>query len=284
MEGPARHPVLARVDRRPLPHPGGAALGRPLCRLLLALGWRVRVHGPEQVPRTGPVLLAGNHIGVFDGPVLFGTCPRPTHVLAKREVFVGPIGPVLRGVGQIPLDRLVVDYSAVFDALAVLRAGRALGVYPEGERGDGDFSRIKSGPAYLALRTGAPIVPVACFGSVRDGQSTSRPPRLRSPVDIVYGEPFTVCSGEPWGPSLPRHVVAEASEQVRQHLIRHLSRACDLTGHPLPGADPGPARATRGVGPVGTGMDREAGPAGPGPAPRQARRVPATGAVNEGDG
>lgn len=180
------------------------------------------------------MILAGNHTGVFDGPLLYGTSPRPAHVVTKQEVFVGPVGSVLRGIGQIPINRLIIDFRAILSALRVLHDGRVLGLYPEGERGDGDFSRLKGGIAYLALRTGAPIVPVANFGVVRAGQNSSLPPRLRAPVDIVYGEPFTVEPAEPWGRYLPRHLVAEAREPVRSRLLDHLSYACEVTGHPVP--------------------------------------------------
>lgn len=217
-----------------LPTGRGAALGRPLCRSLLHLGWRVRVFGEEHVPREGPLILAGNHTGVFDGPLLFGTAPRPVHAVTKREVFVGPVDPVLRAVGQIPINRLIVDFPAIFTALRVLTDGRVLGLYPEGERGDGDFSQIRSGITYFAMRTGAPIVPVANFGVVRPGQNTSMPPRPRARVDVVYGEPFTVAPAEPWGPYLPRRLVSKAEEHVRAGLLDHLLYACEMTGRPFP--------------------------------------------------
>lgn len=226
--------AVSPVTVRDLPSGRGARLGRPLCRILLRLGWRVRVSGQEHVPTEGPVILAGNHTGVFDGPLLFGTSPRPVHVLTKREVFVGPVGPILRGVGQIPLDRWTVDVKAALAALRVLADGRVIGLYPEGERSDGNFLRIRDGIAYYALRTGAPVVPVSTFGVVRPGQSTSTPPWPRSRTEVVYGAPFTVEPSEPWGPYLPRRLVTEASQQVRRRLLDHLRHACELTGHPAP--------------------------------------------------
>lgn len=229
------------VATRGLPTARGAVFGQPLCRVLLRLGWRVRVLGAEHVPARGPVILAGNHTGAFDGPLMFGTSPRPVHVLTKREVFVGPVGPVLRAVGQIPLNRWVIDFPAILAALRVLANDRVLGLYPEGERGGGDFARLKYGAAYFALRTGAPIVPVVCFGGVRPGRSTSRPPRFRARIDMVYGAPFTVEAAEPWGPYLPRHLVAEASGRVRARLLEHLAHACELTGNPVPESAASPA-------------------------------------------
>lgn len=226
-----------------------------MCEFLLRLGWSVHVFGRRHIPREGPVILASNHTGVFDGPLLYGTSARPTHVLTKREVFVGPIGRLLLRVGHIPINRLIIDFPAILSSLRILTHGRVLGLYPEGERGDGDFARIKDGAAYLALRTGAPIVPVACFGVVRPGQkSTSTPPRMGARVDVVYGEPFTVEATEPWGPYLPRRLVAETSGQVQQRLLAHLVHACELTGRPAPEGARAPSARTTG------GADRDAGP------------------------
>src|SRR5690606_17606905 len=67
--------------------------------------WRTRVIGAENVPADGPVLLAANHLGVIDGPLVHGAAPRGTHILVKHEMFRGPLGLVLRAAGQIPVDR-----------------------------------------------------------------------------------------------------------------------------------------------------------------------------------
>lgn len=224
---------LGPYDR--LPASRGAARGRVACGTLLRTAWQVRVHGSEHVPVDGPVIVAGNHTGFLDGPLLYGTCPRPVHALTKEEMFVGPLRPLLLSVGQIPICRTAVDRAALRDCLGVLADGRLLGVYPEGTRGEGDFSAIKGGLAWLALRTGAPVVPLASFG-VRQperGVSTALPP-LRSRIDAVYGPAFHVEASEPWGPYLPRRVVARASERVQHRLLAHLAYACELTSNPVP--------------------------------------------------
>lgn len=217
-----------------LPTARGAAVGRPVGKTLLRLGWRVRVYGEEHVPRTGPVLVAANHTGIMDGPLLFGTSPRPVHALTKEEMFFWPLGPVLTGAGQIPIWRVSLDRGALRTCLGVLRDGRLLGIYPEGTRGSGDFAGIKGGVAWLALRTGAPIVPLVCFGVRRPGGSVSLPPRPGSRVDVVYGSPFHVEPPEPWGPYLPRHVLAKVTGQIHARLLDHLTYACELTGRASP--------------------------------------------------
>lgn len=217
-----------------LPTARGAAIGRPIGKALLRLGWRVRVHGAEHVPREGPALIAANHTGLMDGPLLFGTCPRPVHSLTKEEMFFFPLGPVLTRAGQIPIWRTSIDRGALRTCLGVLSDGRLLGIYPEGTRGRGDFASFKGGVAWLALRTGAPIVPLVCFGVRRPGGSVSLPPSPGSRVDVVYGPAFQVEAPEPWSRYLPRHVVAKVTGEIHARLLEHLAYACDLTGRASP--------------------------------------------------
>lgn len=148
-------------------------------------GWSVRVHARHQVPRTGPVILASNHAGFLDGPLLCAVTARPVHTLVKCEMFRGPVGKALRRLGQISVERQVVDIGAVRSSLAVLDRGDVLGIYPEGTRGSGDFAKIKPGVAYLALCTGAPVVPVACLGTRPVAGADSVLPPLRTRVDVV---------------------------------------------------------------------------------------------------
>lgn len=226
--------ILAPPDR--LPSARGAAWGRPVCKGLAHLIWRVRVYGTEHVPRDDAVLIAANHSGILDGPILFGTCPRPVHSLTKEEMFFWPLGNVLTGVGQISVVRTELDVPALRACLGVLRDGRVLGIYPEGSRGDGDFVAIKGGVAWLALRTGAPIVPLVSLGVRGPDGSLSLPPRPGTAVDVVYGPPFRVEAPEPWDRYLPRRIVAKVSEQIHTRLLEHLAYACALTGRASPTA------------------------------------------------
>ncbi|MFL6075965.1 MAG: lysophospholipid acyltransferase family protein [Mycobacteriales bacterium] len=215
--------------------------------------WRVRVHGVAHIPTTGPVLLAGNHSGILDGPLLYGISPRPVHALAKEEVFVGPLRTLLLAIGQIPVDRTaLLDVAALRACLGVLNQDRVLAVYPEGSRGTGDFATIRDGVAWLALRSGAPVVPVAAFGVRRSDGRVTVPPRPGTRVDVFFGRPFTVTAAEPWGPILPRRVVATAGRDIHRRLRAHHAEAAaflaqllgltlmpDLTGVPdLAGGQP----------------------------------------------
>ena len=189
---------------------------------VLRATFSVRVEGASHVPPTGAVLLAGNHAGLLDGPLVFLLSPRPAALLAKAELFVGPLAAVLRALGHIPVRRGTPDRSALRQGLAELAAGRALGVFPEGTRGAGQLDEITDGLAYLALRSGAPVVPIAVLGTKAAWPQGNRPPRLRAPVRLVFGPPVTVdAAGDPRA----RRTVSTAAEQLRAALVDHLQSA-----------------------------------------------------------
>lgn len=182
------------------PSPRGAAVGRGIGIGLMYGLWKPRVLGAWRVPASGPVILAVNHSHNIDGPMLMGTAPRPVHFLIKKEAFVGPLDPFLRGIGQLKVDRTTADRTAITHALGVLEKGGALGIFPEGTRGEGDFASLRAGLAYFAVRSGAPIVPVAVLGSTeRRGRLISALPPLRSRVDVVFGDAFEAQEGAQLG-------------------------------------------------------------------------------------
>ena len=225
-------PDLPHTDRLPVPKEWVLRLTRPLVRLGLCLGWRVKVHDARCVPSSGPVILAANHIGLLDGPALVALTRRPTFAMVKREAFSGAVGQFLTHIGQISLNRREIDPQAIRKAVQVLRAGKMLAVFPEGVRTGGEVAWAKGGAAYLAMVSGAPIVPVAILGTREPGQHKNQVPRLRRPIHVVYGEPFNL-PRSPW----PRRkaVVAEWTEVVRERLADHVVAAQAVAGLPLPG-------------------------------------------------
>ena len=206
----------------------GAAVGRGIGIGLMYGLFRPRVLGAWRVPTTGPVILAVNHAHNLDGPMLMGTAPRPVHFLIKKEAFVGPLDPFLRGIGQLKVDRTTVDRNAITQALGVLDDGGVLGIFPEGTRGEGDFASLRAGLAYFAVRGGAPIVPVAVLGSTeRRGRLISALPPLRSRVDVVFGDAFQAGDGSG---RRTRKALDEATLRIQGELTAHLGNARRLTG------------------------------------------------------
>lgn len=206
----------------------GAEVGRRIGVGLMYGLWKPRVLGAWRVPATGPVILAVNHAHNVDGPMVMGVAPRPTHFLIKKEAFVGPLGPFLDAIGQVKVDRSGADRTAITRALGVLDQGGVLGIFPEGTRGEGDFASLRAGLAYFAVRSGAPIVPVAVLGSTdRRGRLIKQLPPLRSRVDVVFGDPFDAGDGSG---RRTRKALDEATVRIQGRLAAHLENARRLTG------------------------------------------------------
>lgn len=201
-------------------------------RSLLRCQFDLEVRGRELFPATGPVVVVANHLGWLDGPLMTVFSPRPLHALTKKEQFDGKTGPLLRAAGQIPLDRGTVDPSAIKTAVAVLRRGGVVGVFPEGNRGLGDVERTRPGAAYLALATGATIQPMIFLGTRDEGASLDSIPSRRSRIAITYGQPIPVQAA-----SWPRRRsdVRRLAGEIQQHLRDLLQDARTTTGLGLPG-------------------------------------------------
>ncbi|GAA1897097.1 lysophospholipid acyltransferase family protein [Lapillicoccus jejuensis] len=204
--------------------------GRRFGRVLLGALWRCEAHHRERVP-AGPVVLVANHSGFLDGPLVFSLAPRGVSFLVKQQMFTGPLGRVLRTVGQIPIDRSRGDRSALGVARAVLERGGAVGVFPEGTRGRGDVAQVNQGAAWLALQAGAQVVPVAVLGTRRAGASTGSLPRVRTRVVVDFGEPFDLAPDR----ALPgRERLRAATERLRDRLAEHVTTASATYGLVLP--------------------------------------------------
>jgi 1-acyl-sn-glycerol-3-phosphate acyltransferase len=167
---------------------------------LLRAVWRPTVTGAENVPRTGGVLLASNHLSFADSIVIPSVSPRPVHFLAKSDYFTGTglKGAAQRawfeGMGMLPVDR--DDPQAALGslevALEVLNKGEAFGIYPEGTRSrDGRLYRGRTGVAHLALTAGVPVVPVGLRGTAELQPVGSSLPRLAK-VTVEFGKPIQV--------------------------------------------------------------------------------------------
>jgi 1-acyl-sn-glycerol-3-phosphate acyltransferase len=187
----------------------------PLTRLI----YRPEVHGAEQVPQTGPVILAANHRAAVDTAVIPIVTPRPVSFLGKAEYFnrSGPKGRLvaasLRGLGYVPVERgnAMAGLAALEAARKVLDAGGAFGIYPEGTRSlDGRLHRGHTGVGALALATGAKVVPVALSGTEKVQPIGKRFPRVAK-VTVRFGAPldFARYEGLEASPAIRRAVTDE---------------------------------------------------------------------------
>lgn len=165
-----------------------------LIRAALATGRiRLRIEGAEHVPDAGGIIVASNHLSIADPPLVCVTVERlvgrRVRYMAKAESFGWPlVGPVMAAYGGFGVRRGRADREAYRAARAVLESGDWLGLAPEGTRSrTGHLGEPKPGVALLALRTGAPILPVGIAGSERLWPVGARLPRPDSTVTLRFG-------------------------------------------------------------------------------------------------
>jgi 1-acyl-sn-glycerol-3-phosphate acyltransferase len=142
-------------------------LMRFLIWILIHTIYRVEVRGMENIPESGPVIVAANHVTTFDVFPMQLSLPRPIFYMGKAELFKNPIVDIaFRNMGAFPVSRDRKDAWAYNHALKVLAHGQTLGMFPEGTRSRGrGLGVARTGVARMALETDTPIVPMAIIGS-----------------------------------------------------------------------------------------------------------------------
>ncbi len=204
----------------------GGIIFRGIARAIV----RIQIEGDlASIPRTGPLIVAANHASSAD-PVLIGaflpkTLGRPLNWLGKRELVEMPvIGWFMRRVPIHPVDRATADLEAFRVAMRILESGNILAVFPEGTRSeDGILQTAKDGAAVLALRSGAPILPVAVGDSDLTWPKHSRLPRPGRTVTVRYGRPFRVAEELPATPAaMDRRAAKEAATALIMARIAEL--------------------------------------------------------------
>lgn len=150
-------------------------------RVLMSVAFRVRVEGIENIPAGGAAIICSNHVSWWDPPLIAVAATRKVHFMAKEELFKYPIlGFIMPRVRAFPVRRGRSDRSAIRRAVGVLESGGVLGLFPEGTRQtSGRLADFTNGAAYLAMKSGAPIVPAAVRGDYR----------LFSEVFVRFGKP-----------------------------------------------------------------------------------------------
>lgn len=163
--------------------------------LYFLLVMRLKVIDLENVPAKGGCLLVSNHLAQIDSFLLLTILPRPISFMAKEEIFLQPASDYFcRHLGGFPVYRDRLDRWALKYALEVLARGYVLGIYPEGERsGQKQLQEAKVGPAYLAIKSGRPLIPIAITGT---HFVLKRWWPLRAPVTVRFGEPLYALPGE----------------------------------------------------------------------------------------
>jgi len=194
---------------------------RSFLRLLLRLFTHLEVAGLENVPQGGPLLVAFNHLAHLDGPLVLALLPWPAEGIALVDLYRVPItGQLLRLYGTIPVHRDQFDRQVIRRALQVLAEGKVLALAPEARQSlTGALERARQGVAYLALRSGAPILPVALTGT---GRVPSDLKQLRRPwLTVTFGELF-VPPPRASGAQARRQQVTELTDEIMYRIAAML--------------------------------------------------------------
>jgi 1-acyl-sn-glycerol-3-phosphate acyltransferase len=176
------------------------SIGKVTVGPALMLGWRPHVEGRENIPKTGGLIFAGNHLSVADELFLGASVPRHIAFWAKSDYFTGTgfngwvTRTVLNGLGAIPVIRGGgrAALTAFDGAIPVLQGGDCVAVYPEGTRSPDDrLYRGRTGVARLAVAAGVPIVPVGMIGTEKvQPIGLPSPMPFRGKITVKYGKPI----------------------------------------------------------------------------------------------
>lgn len=186
--------------------------------------YRPQITGGSHVPSSGPVILAANHVSFADEFFTPLGARRQVVYFAKAEYFTTPglrgraTAAFFRACGHVPVERGDTrSAAAVIDiGVDVLADGRALGIFPEGTRSpDGRLHKFRTGVARLALRSGAPVVPVGLVGT-REVQPPDSRRWHRAPVEVHFGEPLEF--GHLVAQERSARVLREVTETIREQV------------------------------------------------------------------
>jgi 1-acyl-sn-glycerol-3-phosphate acyltransferase len=213
-------------------------------RTIFRCSTRVSVLGLEHVPTSGALILATNHISNGDPPFVSGwltpALGRPVHWMAKAEALDWPLaGWFLRQNGAFGIRRGAADMEAFRLARAVLEDGRVLGTFPEGTRSPtGALQQAKDGVTLLALRSGAPILPIGVADTDRFWPRGRKIWRIGGRVSMRIGEPFVLERGV--GPDGTKESLEDVTTRLMLHIAellpeRHRGVYGPLVGAPAPG-------------------------------------------------
>ncbi|MCS7476499.1 lysophospholipid acyltransferase family protein [Umezawaea endophytica] len=193
----------------------------PIARMV----YRPTVEGLENIPGTGPVILAANHLSFVDSMIIPIVVPRRVYFLAKAEYFEGTgiRGALSRwfftGMGNIPVRRGQGRSArdSLDTVIKVLGDGEAFGIYPEGTRSlDGMLHRGRTGVARIALESGAPVVPIGLVGTDKVMAVGGRLPKI-VPVTVRFGKPLDFSRYAGMQDSLP--VLRSVTDQIVYNIL-----------------------------------------------------------------
>ena len=155
-------------------------------RVIFKILFRIEIIGRENIPKTGPLIVASNHASLLDPPLVGASSTRKVCFMAKEELFVPILGTIYKSLGAFPVKRGASDRNAIKCALNLLKTNKVLGIFPEGTRSkNGQLGHAGSGTLGLAGKFRVPIVPTAVIGSNLKLQKSFWPK-----IKVIFGKPI----------------------------------------------------------------------------------------------
>jgi 1-acyl-sn-glycerol-3-phosphate acyltransferase len=192
-----------------------------ILRVFLRLCTRLEIKGLDNIPQGGPLLVAFNHLAHLDAALVLPFLPQPVEGVALEDLYHVPVtGQLLRLYGTIPVHRDQFDREVIRRALQALAEGKMLALAPEARQSlTGALEQARQGVAYLALRSGAPILPVAVTGTETVPSDLKR---LRRPrLTVTFGE-VIITPPRASKPQAQRQQVAELTDEIMYRIAAML--------------------------------------------------------------
>ena len=190
-------------------------IGYTLCNLVGKVAFDFKVYGRENLIEDGAAILASNHQSYLDPPCIGMACRNDIYYLARNTLYQRPlIGPLLKRLNTVPVDRDRGDVSSIKAIIRLLRSGHRVIIFPEGTRSsDGKLQPARAGLGMIIAKTLAPVVPVRVFGSF---EALPRVGGLKlRPVSVVVGKPMRFSEDALKG---DRDVYQKLSNQVMEKI------------------------------------------------------------------
>lgn len=183
-----------------------------LFKILFKIFLRMQVEGTENIPKTGPLVIASNHISLLDPPVLGTAATRKVHFMAKEELFVPILGDIYKILGAFPVRRGGADRAAIKHGIEILESNQVLAIFPEGTRSKtGKLGKAQPGALMMASKAKATIVPACVIGT-----DYKRQGRIWPKVTVRFGKPIPF----PEDAVVNKEFLHAMTEDLMQHIAK----------------------------------------------------------------
>jgi 1-acyl-sn-glycerol-3-phosphate acyltransferase len=179
----------------------------------------LKSEGKDKMPMSGPIIIAANHVSNWDPLVVALVLNRPIHFMGKAQLFkYGILDKLFTQLKAFPVKKGVPDRNAIRRAMKILEDGQVLGIFPEGARNKtGEEMKAQSGVAMIALKSGAPIVPVACIGTKCILPFGWFSPLLVRVGDVIYLDEY---QGQKMNSATLEQLSSDIMDKINQLLLK----------------------------------------------------------------